>query len=99
MKKLTQWLSVLVIICMLITMMPKVDLANEVTVESVIAQLENIDTLQEMQNARSSKGKEEYEQYLAEMFKAREDAAVAYAALSEEDKALIDSDNPELVKN
>ena len=54
MKKLTQGLSVLLVICMLITMMPKVNLANEVTVESVIAQLEEIDTLQEMQNARES---------------------------------------------
>ena len=98
MKKLTQGISILLVICMLMTMMPKVNLANEVTVGSVIAQLEKIDTLQEMQNARSSKGKEEYEQYLAEMFKARADAAEAYAALSEEDKVLIDSDNPELVK-
>ena len=54
MKKLTQGLSVLLVICMLITMMPKVNLANEVTVDSVTAQLEEIDTLQEMQNARAS---------------------------------------------
>ena len=111
MKKLTQGLSVLLVICMLITMMPKVNLANEVTVESVIAQLQEIDTLQEMQNERASfkaSGtysdataenhklmREGYEKYLADMLTAREDAAEAYAALSEEDKALI---APELVK-
>ncbi len=39
--------------------------------------------------------REEYEQYLADMRTARADAAEAYAALSEEDKALI---APELVK-
>ncbi len=56
MKKLTQGFSVLLVICMLMTMMPKVNLANEVTVESVIAKLEEIDTLQEMQNARELQG-------------------------------------------
>ena len=84
MSKLRKRLSISLVICMLMTMMPTVNLANEgtvdsgnegtvdsgnegtvdsgneetvdlaseETVESVIAQLEEIDTLQEMQNER-----------------------------------------------
>ncbi len=111
MKKFRQKLSVLLAICMLMTMMPASALANEVTVASVTAQLEAIDTLQEMQNARKNfkasgtysdataenheLKRAGYEQYLADMQTARQEAAEAYAALSGEEKASIE---PELVE-
>ena len=108
MKKLRKALSVSLVICMLMAILPKVLLADDVTVEDVKSQLEAIDTLQEMQDARENfkasgsysdataenhkLKRAEYEQYLADMFKAREEAAEAYAALSAEEQNLIDDE-------
>lgn len=62
-------------------------------VSAVIAQLEEIDSLQEMQDNRSVYDSAiEYDVYVAKMFSARLAAERAYNALSDEQKVLIDAD-------
>lgn len=62
-------------------------------VDAVILALENIDSLQEMQDARSKySDSSSYETYKTNMFKARENAKVLYDALTQEEQALIPSE-------
>ncbi len=86
--------------------------ADEYTVSQVEEMLENIDTLQQMQDKRSkytasghydinttnattisrhNSARTGYEAYLADMFVKRAEAQKAYDALSDEEKALLDS--------
>lgn len=117
MDKLSQKvISCFLIFCMMVIILPVAAFAAEDTdtaVQSVIEQLEAIDSLQTMQNNRSSytvssrynvnttdtaiisaheTARAGYEGYVNEMFAARIAAQQAYNALSDEQKAQIDSD-------
>ncbi len=110
MKKLFSFVMSLII--MLTPLLPYAYAADEVTVSQVEQLLESIDTLQQMQDKRSTykasghydinttnagiitkheTARAGYEGYVSEMFAKRAEAQQAYDALSEEQKAQIDS--------
>ncbi|MBR4143685.1 MAG: hypothetical protein IKR10_09205 [Firmicutes bacterium] len=87
MKKYSKILRVILILALLLQMLPAAVYADS-AVDDVIAKLNAVDTLQQMQNKRSACAtKEEYQTYLDDMFAKRADALAAYDALTDEQKA------------
>lgn len=92
MKILKKLICMSLIVCMCISGSMVTSLAETVldNVNIVIEKLNNIDTLQQMQNARSNySDSASYETYKTNMFNDREDAKELYNALTDEEKAMI----------